>query len=213
MKATILNGALAVDELAAQVQDLLAAELTARDWHVQTWTLRDETIAYCLGCFECWSKTPGLCRIDDAGRAVAASVINSDITIFLTPITFGGYASPLKKAVDRLICLISPLFTRIDGEVHHRPRYDRYPILVGLGLLAKPDLEQEHIFATLLRRNAINLQAPDHASFVIHRHEAFAELPVVVHQILAAARRSEPPILSLTTEYGSPRAAATPILE
>jgi hypothetical protein len=192
MKVTILNGALAGDQLADRVHDHLATALAAHGWHVQAWTLRDETIAYCLGCFQCWTKTPGLCRIDDTGRAVAASVINSNVTIYLTPITFGGYASPLKKAVDRMICLVSPLFTRIDGEVHHRPRYGRYPILVGLGLLPEPDPEQERIFATLLSRNAINLQAPAHASYVIHGNQVPAELPEVVGQLLAAGEYTNP---------------------
>src|SRR5690606_3517069 len=110
--------------------------LVSRGEKVQTWTLRDEKVAYCLGCFECWTKSPGICRIDDAGRAIAASIIAGDLVVYLTPVTFGGYSSALKKAVDRSICLVSPFFTQIDGEVHHQPRYDRYPALLGIGVLA-----------------------------------------------------------------------------
>ena len=67
MKATLLNGALPgdsfVDAAGAALQDTLQAE----GWTVTPWILRDQKIAYCLGCFECWTKTPGLCRIDDTG--------------------------------------------------------------------------------------------------------------------------------------------------
>jgi len=169
MKATVLNGALPgdsfVDAAAAALHDTLQVE----GWTVTPWTLRNEKIAYCLGCFECWTRTPGLCRIDDAGRDVAASIIGSDLVIYLTPITFGGYSSELKKAVDRSICLVSPFFTRIDGEVHHRARYARYPATLGIGVLPAPDPAQEQLFHTLSRRHATNLHAHAPASAVIYR--------------------------------------------
>ena len=171
MNATVLNGAVIGDEFLDSVQDLLAGELSAQGYQVQSWTLRDEKLAYCLGCFECWTKTPGVCRIDDTGRAVAASMIGSDLVIYLTPITFGGYSSALKKAVDRAICLVSPFFTRIDGEVHHHARYDRYPAILGVGVLPAPQPAQEQIFRTLIGRNAINLHAPVHDSVVLYRSQ------------------------------------------
>ena len=171
MKATILNGALSGDSFVDVVGAALQNTLQAEDWAVTPWTLREEKIAYCLGCFECWTKTPGLCRIDDAGREIARSVIQSDLAIYLTPVTFGGYSSELKKAVDRIICLISPFFKRINGEVHHNTRYDRYPGLLGVGVLPAPNPAQEQIFHTLIGRNATNLHAPAHNSVVIYRNQ------------------------------------------
>ncbi len=171
MKATILNGALPGDDFIDAAGAALHDALLAAGWEVTTWTLRDEKIAYCLGCFECWTKTPGLCRIDDEGRDVAANQISGDLTIYLTSVTFGGYSSALKKAVDRSICLISPYFTRIDGEVHHKPRYDRYPALAAIGVLPAPQPAQEHIFHTLVGRNAINLHAPQHNSVIVYRSQ------------------------------------------
>ena len=73
--------------------------------------------------------------------------------------------------MDRIICLISPFFTRIDGEVHHRPRYARYPALLGVGVLPAPHPAQEQIFDTLIGRNAINLHAPVHNSVVLYRSQ------------------------------------------
>ena len=171
MKATLLNGALPGDGFVDAVAAALQETLQSAGWNVTNWTLRDQKIAYCLGCFECWTKTPGLCRIDDVGREVAAGIIAGDLTIYLTAITFGGYSSALKQAVDRSICLISPFFTRIDGEVHHQPRYKRYPALVGVGALPAPHSAQEQIFRSLVGRNAINLHAPVHDSVVIYRSQ------------------------------------------
>ena len=189
MKATILSGALPGDSFVDAAGIALQDALQADGWTVTPWTLRDEKLAYCLGCFECWTKTPGMCRIDDAGRGVPASIIGSDLAIYLTPITFGGYSSELKKAVDRIICLISPFFTRIDGEVHHHARYARYPDLLGVGVLPAPHPDQEQIFHTLIGRNAINLHAPVHNSVVLYRSQEPAAVATAVRGALNITER------------------------
>lgn len=189
MKATILNGALPGDDFVDAVSATLLNTLQAADWAVTSWTLRDQKLAYCLGCFECWTKTPGLCRIDDAGQDVARSIIQSDLTIYLTPITFGGYSSELKRAVDRIICLISPFFAHIDGEVHHHARYSRYPNLLGVGVLPTPHPAEEHIFHTLIARNAINLHAPAHSSVVIYRSQEPAVATTALRDVPSFAER------------------------
>jgi multimeric flavodoxin WrbA len=189
MNVTLLNGAPAGDNFADAVAAALAGARPAAEWAVAAWTLRDEQIAPCIGCFECWTKTPGLCRIKDAGRDVARSVIQSDLTIFLTPITFGGYASELKKALDRIICLISPFFTQIDGEVHHHARYARYPRLLGVGVLPAPQPAQEQIFHTLIERNAINLHAPARHSAIVYRSQEPAIAVAALRPILSATER------------------------
>ena len=171
MNITLLNGASAGDHFVDDARDTIVSELEAQGHQITTWTPRDEQIAYCLGCFECWTKYPGLCRIDDTGRDVAESIIQSDAVIYLTPVTFGGYSTELKKVLDRNICLILPFFTKIDGEVHHKPRYNNYPSLLGIGVLPMHDPEQEQLFATLLNRNAINMHAPDNAAGFVYRNQ------------------------------------------
>jgi hypothetical protein len=192
MNITILNGALPGDNFVDSLPDMLAAQLAGQGHPVRTWTLREEKIAFCLGCFECWTKYPGLCRIDDTGREVTESIINSDLVIYLTPVTFGSYSSELKKALDRSICLIMPFFTRIDGEVHHLPRYERYPRLLGLGVLAGPDPEQERIFATLLDRNAINMHAPANAAGFVYRSQGMENLTTNLERLLQEINLAEP---------------------
>lgn len=185
MKTTILNGARAGDGFVDSVAQVLAEHLAMRGGQVETWTLRDEKVAYCLGCFECWTKSPGICRIDDAGRAIAASIIAGDLVVYLTPVTFGGYASALKKAVDRSICLVSPFFTQIDGEVHHQPRYRRYPALLGIGVLPASHPAQEQIFHNLVARNALNLYAKTQRATIIYRSQTKAEIAANLRRTLA----------------------------
>ena len=74
--------------------------------------------------------------------------------ILLTPISFGSYGSQLKRVIDRLTCLLSPLFTQINKEYHHRKRYDKYPNIIGIEVLGNKDNEESEIFNELVARNA-----------------------------------------------------------
>jgi multimeric flavodoxin WrbA len=183
-RAVILNGALSGDETLAPVEDVLAVLLEGMGVRVRDFQLRDIPLAHCQGCFECWFKTPGLCKTDgDAGREITGAMIGSDLMVLLTPVTFGGYSSEIKKALDRSICMVSPFFRRVDGEVHHKRRYRRYPALAGVGVLREPDEEQERIFGTLVERNALNLVSPVTAVCVLPAGAP----PTVVRDRLAAS--------------------------
>jgi multimeric flavodoxin WrbA len=98
---------------------------------------------------------------------VAAAVVQSDLMIWLTPVTFGGYGSQLKKVLDHLICLILPFFKTVEGETHHVPRYEEHPDLLVIGTLPQGDAESEAIFTDLAERNAINMSAPRRAAGVV----------------------------------------------
>jgi multimeric flavodoxin WrbA len=159
MKATILNGALREGEMEL-FKEVLTDELDARGWEVATIPLREREIGYCVGCFGCWTKTPGVCIIDDDAQDVGRQMIRSDLVVFLTPLSFGGPSSALKRTLDRQICLLSPFFTLVDGEIHHKKRYERYPRLLSVGVQAERDEEAADIFTTWSERAAINLWAP-----------------------------------------------------
>lgn len=190
MKALILNGGTAESAALDVIQATLMEDLRHWGWEVGAVELREVRIAWCTGCFECWTKTPGICKTRDAGRDVARAMIASDLTVLLTPVTFGGYSSELKKALDRAIGLLSPFFTRIEGEVHHRARYDRYPALLAVGWLAEPDEEEERIFRTLVRRNALNMHAPAWACGVVHRGEDPREVRTLIRPVVEAVGRA-----------------------
>ena len=168
MQALLLDGSREGDAAAQAVRQALLDELARRGWQAETLDLRRMDIAPCVGCFGCWVHSPGICVIDDAGRDVA----RCDLLACLTPVTFGGYSSELKKAVDRLVPNISPLFTKVRGEVHHVLRYAGAPRLLAVGLLPEPDpgpaAEAEGIFRTLVARNAVNMRSPASAVVTLH---------------------------------------------
>ncbi len=167
MKAVVFDGARDNNDTICAISQVVVEQLSSARWNVETIVLRHKRIAGCTGCFGCWIQTPGICVIDDDGREIAKRAAQADLLIFLTPVTFGGYSSELKKAVDRTLPLLLPYFTLINGEVHHRMRYKRRQRLAVIGVQTSPGLESAHIFETLVERNAINIHSPAHGSAVI----------------------------------------------
>ena len=162
MKALILNGSDMEDEKTSELYDLVLGELKKMKWEVTSINLQDIDLAYCTGCFGCWIKTPGECVIKDDSASISEQIIDSDLLIYFTPVAFGGYSSILKKALDRQICLLLPYFQKVHREIHHKKRYEKYPSLIAVGIMDKPDAEKEEVFKTLLHRNSINMWNPYH---------------------------------------------------
>jgi multimeric flavodoxin WrbA len=159
-----------------KIEKIVSEEFHKRYIKGETIILHEHDIKPCLGCFKCWVQTPGVCIIDDYAREVAKKNIQSDNLVYITPITYGGYSAELKKAIDRGIGLISPFFRIHHEEIHHETRYDKYPNLFVLGILEKPDPEQEEIFSTLVKRNVLNNFSPKHSSQIMYHTEDEEEI-------------------------------------
>lgn len=167
MRAVILNGSNDDESPLNTGGNIIAEELKKNDYEVEMVELRNVGLATCIGCFGCWIKTPGECILKDQGREIAKAVARSDLLILLSPVTFGGYSFQLKKMLDRLIPNLLPLFTKINGEMHHKHRYREKSKLLAIGHLAEHDEESERIFKALIGRNALNMHSPTNYAGVI----------------------------------------------
>jgi len=161
MKVTILNGNPdAGDQAFEAYLRHLAGALAAGQHQVTELTLRNMDIKYCIGCFGCWVKTPGQCMVADDSHQVCRAMINSDFTLWASPLIKGFPSALLKKTMDKSIPLIHPYFVVDHNEAHHRARYARYPLL-GL-LLAKgedADDEDVRIVTDIFSRTALNMKS------------------------------------------------------
>jgi multimeric flavodoxin WrbA len=162
MKALVLNGMRKNDPDIEDLYNYLTDELRDSGWEVTSILLKDINISHCLGCFGCWIRTPGECVINDYSREITRIAIQSDLLLFFTPITFGGYSSELKKAVDRLIPNLMPFFKKVEGEIHHVQRYEKRFSLIVVGFLERHNDEKIQIFKSLVDRNSLNMAPPYH---------------------------------------------------
>jgi multimeric flavodoxin WrbA len=80
MKITILNGnpdPSGFDEYLVRLKN----ELEDRPNSVTLLNLRDLTLRYCIGCWGCWVKTPGMCTHHDDSPEIDRAVINADFVL------------------------------------------------------------------------------------------------------------------------------------
>jgi len=169
LKALILNGSLRDQSQLEPVQETLEEELRSGGWSVESILLHELDIRSCTGCFRCWHTTPGIYTgvKDDDAEEITKKVISSDLVVFLTPLTFGGYSSELKKMIERLLGLLQPGTTLINGETPHLKRYVRYPSILSIAITEKIDDEEVQLFKTLGHRFSLNFYPPKHREEVL----------------------------------------------
>lgn len=93
----------------------------------QTLTVSQMNIRPCLGCFSCWSKTPGECCIADDMGQVIEKLLWADVTVWSFPLYYFSVPGPLKNLIDRQLPLILPFMSPDGGESgsgSHPTRFD-----------------------------------------------------------------------------------------
>ncbi|MFH0902775.1 MAG: NAD(P)H-dependent oxidoreductase [Pseudomonadota bacterium] len=136
----------------------LVTESLAKGDLCQRLRLSQLTIHQCVGCFDCWLKTPGRCRLRDDGSKLVAAIASASTLVFASPMRMGFTAALLKRATDRLIPIALPYIEVVNGECHHRTRYG-HGIDVAL-MVERSDASAEELDATELiyRRLARNMR-------------------------------------------------------
>lgn len=160
MRITILNGDQDVSSPFDGYLGEYVQRLVSNGHKVTRLDLRDLDIKGCSGCWGCWVKTPGMCVNNDDSARVCESAITSDLVILASPMRMGFTSSLLKRVADQMIPLVHPYIMIEGGEMHHRPRYARYPLM---GLLIAPgpedDAEDIEITTHMWSRMARNLKS------------------------------------------------------
>ena len=159
MNITILNGNPSSSEFDVYLKKLeTLLEYDGNEVIIKD--LRDIGLKYCTGCFDCWTKTPGLCQSDEASREMGRAVINSDFTLWAAPLKMGFPSAIMKMGFDKHLPLIHPYMVVDQGEAHHLKRYENYP-RVGLLVEKESDTTQDDldIIRDLFSRTALNFKS------------------------------------------------------
>jgi multimeric flavodoxin WrbA len=88
---------------------------------VETIYTRKLKIAPCEGCFDCWMKTPGVCRHKDDMASILPKM-GADTWVYATPLYVDGMTGPMKNFLDRCIPGALPFFEMRDGHNRHPAR-------------------------------------------------------------------------------------------
>jgi putative sterol carrier protein len=102
--------------------------------------LRKKKIQNCIGCYTCWTKTPGKCiHKDDMTEELFPKYIGSDIVIFATPLYFYSVTAGMKTFIDRTIPMAEPFMIERNGKSSH-PLRCKVPKIVALSVAGFPEL-------------------------------------------------------------------------
>lgn len=93
----------------------------------QYFVLREMNINYCQGCWDCWLKTPGICKLKDDYVSILKVIPAADVVTIITPVLVGYESHLIKKFSDRMIPIVQPYIEYHKGEQHHVQRYDKNP--------------------------------------------------------------------------------------
>lgn len=142
-------------------------------------------IANCVGCFGCWTKTPGRCVIRDDATRVYPLIAASREVLYVSRVRYGGYDTTMKRMLERAIP-VQQAFIRIHrGETHHLQRavVAKRATIVAYGT---SDDEERSIFEALVARNACNMNFEHHRVLFVTE----PEVESTVRKILESWKRS-----------------------
>ena len=85
--------------------------------------LKDKKIKHCLGCFTCWTKTPGVCVHKDDMAEILEKMQTVDVMVYATPLYVFTMSGLMKDFMDRIIPMAQPYIIKRGEHFIHPPRY------------------------------------------------------------------------------------------
>lgn len=141
-------------------------KLIMSDRHIDTQISESEDLKYinlasmkianCVGCFGCWTKTPGKCFIRDDASKIYPYIAKSDSVVYISKIKYGSYDTIMKTMIERAIP-IQQAFIRIHNSETHHVQRNVLPKDATIIAYGSTDSEEQEIFRTLVSRNALNM--------------------------------------------------------
>lgn len=123
MKVLAINSSPHVDKgNTAVILDPFLDGLREAGAEVELFYTKKLKINPCLGCFNCWLKTPGVCAQKDDMDMLRPKLGEADVWVLATPLYVDGMSGPMKNLLDRFIPLLQPFFELRDGHIRHPRR-------------------------------------------------------------------------------------------
>ena len=131
-------------------------QLTIEDRSTEFINLSELKISNCIGCFGCWTKTPGRCVIRDDAVKVYPKITASRRVLYISKIKYGSYDTVMKTMLERAIPIQQAFIRLLNGETHHIQRNvaPKQATIIGYGNISD---EEKQIFTQLVERNARNM--------------------------------------------------------
>lgn len=106
---------------------------------VEVIALRDKKVKNCVGCYACWTKTPGVCiHNDDMTNELYPKWLEADLAVYGTPLYHFTVNAAMKAFIERTLPILEPLF-ELHGERTRHPLRHRHPAVAMLSVAGFPE--------------------------------------------------------------------------
>ena len=124
----------------------LVAGMRGTGAEVEVIQLRRKKINPCIGCFTCWTKTPGVClHKDDMTQELYPKWLEADLVVYATPLYHFTVNAVMKMFIERTLPVLQPFFADLEGDTVHLLRKNP-PHAVMLSVAGFPE---ERVFDQL----------------------------------------------------------------
>lgn len=151
MKITVFNGSPRGEQSNTNIMvKEFAQGATEAGAEVENIFLVKNEIKPCMGCFACWTKTPGKCVINDDMAELIDKMIDSDIVVYACPVYVGSVTGIMKNFIDRSLPMADPHFKQsAEGLTCHYSRHDGEHKVVLMSNCGFPEMEHFDYFRTV----------------------------------------------------------------
>ena len=106
---------------------------------VEVVNLREKNIKNCIGCFTCWTKTPGKClHKDDMTNELFPKWLEADLVVYATPLYYHFMNAAMSTFLERTLPAIQPFFEQSEGKTYH-PLRNKVPATALLSVCGFPE--------------------------------------------------------------------------
>ncbi|MCR5794483.1 MAG: flavodoxin family protein [Solobacterium sp.] len=113
----------------------------------------------CVGCFSCWTKTPGACIHDDELYDIGLRLARCTELVIVSKCLYGGVSPFVKRVIERFLPYMHPDFTVRNGMMRHKRRYPHTFEISAYFYGEEISDEEKRSASDLVKANAVNLYA------------------------------------------------------
>jgi multimeric flavodoxin WrbA len=125
--------------------------------------LAKKRINRCVGCYGCWTKTPGVCvQKDDMGK-ILQKMRESGLWVFATPLYTDTMNSYTKILLERTLPRLQPFLTKYENRTRHplrHPEEENKHKIVVISVCGFPERSHFEALGLTFKKISINAHAP-----------------------------------------------------
>ncbi|SOD12378.1 Multimeric flavodoxin WrbA [Fibrobacter sp. UWB16] len=125
IKMTLVLNTLESGDCSEQIKALFAGKKE----EIEIINTADLKIMHCMGCNNCWLKTPGVCAIKDDYEIILKKLVNAENFWVVADTKFGFIDYRGKRVLDRVVPMLNMYIEFRDGWERHQLRY--HPLNFG----------------------------------------------------------------------------------